>query len=95
MDQLDLLGLHGFGPDLNGRFAHSRFEQAVPLLFTQSALHCDDSLSLSLSLSLSSADTAILSLTGYHAISADGCQSIERRYCKFQQCMASVWGMNL
>ena len=48
-----------------------------------------------LSLSLSSADTAILSLTGYHAISADGCQSIESRHCKFQQCMASVWGMNL
>ena len=51
MDQLDLLGLHRFGPDLNRRFAHSRFEQAVPLLFTQSALHCTV-MTLSLSLSL-------------------------------------------
>ena len=49
MDQLDLLGLHGFGPDLNRRFAHSRFEQAVPLLFTQSPPAV---MTLSLSLSL-------------------------------------------
>ena len=90
MDQLDLLGLHGFGPDLNGRFAHSRFEQAVPLLFTQSPPAV-----MTLSLSLSGADTAILSLTGHLAISADGCQSKESRDGKFQQCMASVWGMNL